>query len=397
MHGQGLGVTVAHYHHAVLCNGLAQYEEAATAAQAAPRHQEEFGAPRWALGRAGRGGRPQRRARAGGRRARAALGDDAASGTDWALGVEARSRALLSEGDAAEQLYREAIERLGRTRVRVELARAHSCTASGCAARTAASTRATQLGMAHEMLDPVRGRGVRRTRAPRAAGHGGQGSQTDRSRRARPSPPQEAQIARLAGDGLTNPEIGAQHVPQPPHGRVAPSQGVLEARHLIPSGDSRGTAARRALRLEAAWTTSEVTSGSSRSLLPAWRCWRPAPVKPGDSRPSPRLDRRSVTWIDRVATRGVTSSPAVTDQQRPDLEHYSTSLPSAETSCISAAISAGIGENGFAGHADRRTPDEVDLQVGIEMRVVRAVVTSPGLAPLQRAFQRGAGCQDRRT
>src|SRR5207247_8961880 len=47
-----------------------------------------------------------------------------ASGSDWGLGVEARSRALLSDGDAAERLYREAIERLGRTRLRVDLARA---------------------------------------------------------------------------------------------------------------------------------------------------------------------------------------------------------------------------------------------------------------------------------
>jgi len=48
-----------------------------------------------------------------------------AAGSDWALGVEARSRALLSNGDAAERLHLEAIERLGRTRIRVALARAH--------------------------------------------------------------------------------------------------------------------------------------------------------------------------------------------------------------------------------------------------------------------------------
>ena len=48
-----------------------------------------------------------------------------ASGTDWALGIEARSRALLSDGDTAERWYRESIERLGRTCIRAELARAH--------------------------------------------------------------------------------------------------------------------------------------------------------------------------------------------------------------------------------------------------------------------------------
>ena len=51
--------------------------------------------------------------------------DTAVAGTDWALGIAARSRALLTDGDAAEPLYREAIERLGRTRLAPELARAH--------------------------------------------------------------------------------------------------------------------------------------------------------------------------------------------------------------------------------------------------------------------------------
>ena len=102
-HGQGLRVTVAHFHHAVLCNGLAQYDEAVTAAQAAARHQEEFGAPRWALAElveaAVRSGAPELAAEA----LEQLTETTRASGTDWALGVEARSRALLSEGDAAEQ------------------------------------------------------------------------------------------------------------------------------------------------------------------------------------------------------------------------------------------------------------------------------------------------------
>ena len=119
-------MTVAHWLHALLCNGLAQYGDALAAAQLAAAHQQVGGAPRWSLVElveaAARSGEPE-------------LASDAlerlsettrASGTDWALGVEARSRALLSDGDVAEPLYREAIERLARTRVRVELARAPS-------------------------------------------------------------------------------------------------------------------------------------------------------------------------------------------------------------------------------------------------------------------------------
>ncbi len=61
-----------------------------------------------------------------------------AGDTDFGLGIEARSRALLSQGQAAEDLYREAIDRLGRTKLRPELARVHRSTANGCAGRTAA-------------------------------------------------------------------------------------------------------------------------------------------------------------------------------------------------------------------------------------------------------------------
>ena len=66
-----------------------------------------------------------------------------ASGTYWGLGTETRSRALLSEGEAAETLYRESIERLAQTRVRVDSPEPICCTASGCAANVAGSTRAS--------------------------------------------------------------------------------------------------------------------------------------------------------------------------------------------------------------------------------------------------------------
>ncbi len=74
------------------------------------------------------------------------------TGTDWALGAEARLRALLSEGETAEALYRRAIEAVKRTRIRLELARPTSCTANGCAARSDVSTRASSGRIADEMF-----------------------------------------------------------------------------------------------------------------------------------------------------------------------------------------------------------------------------------------------------
>ena len=75
--------------------------------------------------RADRGGRPVGTASLAGRALERVAETTRASRTDWGLGIEARCRALLSEGDEAESLYREAIERFGRTRIRVQLARAH--------------------------------------------------------------------------------------------------------------------------------------------------------------------------------------------------------------------------------------------------------------------------------
>ena len=110
----------------MLYNGLGRYEEALAARRAAADAADELGLADWALPELieaavrEREHRARRRPRSTGSRQRTQ-----AAGTDWALGIEARSRALLSEGEAAERCYREAIERLGRTRIRVELARAH--------------------------------------------------------------------------------------------------------------------------------------------------------------------------------------------------------------------------------------------------------------------------------
>lgn len=208
-HGQGLVATVAHFHHAVLCNGLAQYEEAVTAAKAAAQHQQEFGAPRWGLAEL---------VEAAVRSGASELASDAlerlsettqAIGTDWALGVEARSRALLAQGDDAEQLYCESIERLGRTSVRVALARTHLLYGEWLRRGSRREDARAQLGTAHEMLIEIGAEGFaeRASRELRATG-----AAVPKRKMATNTAltAQEAQIARLAGDGLTNPEIGAR-------------------------------------------------------------------------------------------------------------------------------------------------------------------------------------------
>jgi DNA-binding CsgD family transcriptional regulator len=132
-----------------------------------------------------------------------------ASGTDWALGIQARCRALLTSGEAAEPLYREAIERLGRARVRTELARAHLVYGEWLRRNRRRVDAREQLRGAHEMLTAmgIEGFAERARRELIATG------QTLRKRTVDTVDEltaQEAQVARLAREGHTNPEIGAQ-------------------------------------------------------------------------------------------------------------------------------------------------------------------------------------------
>jgi len=133
-----------------------------------------------------------------------------AAGTDWALGIEARSRALLSDDEAAERLYREAIERLARTRIRPELARAHLLYGEWLRRLKRRLDAREQLRTAHHMLAAM-GMDAFAQRAARELGASGQ---TARKRSVESLDQQltarEAQIARLAQDGLSNPEIGAR-------------------------------------------------------------------------------------------------------------------------------------------------------------------------------------------
>jgi DNA-binding CsgD family transcriptional regulator len=132
-----------------------------------------------------------------------------ASGSDWALGIEARSRALLNDDDAADRLYREAIDRLGRTRVRVELARAHLLYGEWLRRERRRTDAREQLRTAHEMFVTMGAEAF----ADRAGRELLATGETARKRVVETSSQltaQEAQVARLARDGLSNPEIGAR-------------------------------------------------------------------------------------------------------------------------------------------------------------------------------------------
>ena len=131
------------------------------------------------------------------------------SGTDWALGIEARCRALLSDNEAAESLYREAIERLERTRIRVELARAHLLYGEWLRRERRRLDAREQLRHAHEMFTQFGMQAfAERARAELAATGEHARKRTVETRD--DLTPQEAQIAHLAADGSTNQEIAAQ-------------------------------------------------------------------------------------------------------------------------------------------------------------------------------------------
>jgi ATP/maltotriose-dependent transcriptional regulator MalT len=132
-----------------------------------------------------------------------------ASPSAWALGIQARVRALLSEGDAAESLHRESIAHLGRTRVRVQLARAHLLYGEWLRRQRRRLDAREQLRTAHDLLTAmgVEAFADRARRELRATG------ETARKRTVETRAEltaQEALVARLAREGLSNPEIGTR-------------------------------------------------------------------------------------------------------------------------------------------------------------------------------------------
>jgi DNA-binding CsgD family transcriptional regulator len=237
--GQGAAVTVAHAFEAVLYNGLGKYEDALGAAEEAARYEIEFGAPEWGLVElveaAVRCGQSERAAEAVERLSVTTR----ASGTDWALGVEARSRALLSEGDAAEELYREAIERLARTRIRTDLARAQLLFGEWLRREGRRVDAREQLRAAYEAFSEF-GAGAFSERARRELVATGETARRRTVETTFELTTQEALVARLAGEGYTNPEIGAQLFLSPRtveyhlH-KVFTKMGVTSRRELRPA------------------------------------------------------------------------------------------------------------------------------------------------------------------
>jgi len=194
---------------AILDNSLGSYGTALAHAQQASEEQPELYVSMWALPElieaASRTGRTRMAADALERLAEAT----SVGGTDWGLGIYARSRALLSEGEDAEDLYREAIERLGRTSLRPELARAHLLYGEWLRREGRRTDARAQLRAAEDMFAAI---GMQAF-AGRARGELSATGETARKHAvdARDKlTPQEAQIARLARIGLSNPDIAAR-------------------------------------------------------------------------------------------------------------------------------------------------------------------------------------------
>src|SRR4051812_2740137 len=207
--GQGTAVQYARWARAVVMNGLGRYEDALAAAVEAADDTPELFVSMWSLSEL-----VEAAVRTGdtglARRALTRLGDHThASAADWALGIAARSRALLCEGEAAERLYREAIERLGGTRLRPDLARAHLLYGEWLRREGRRVDARRQLRTAHGMLAGI-GMEAFAERARRELVATGERVRRRTVETRDDLTPQEEQIARLARDGLSNPEIGAR-------------------------------------------------------------------------------------------------------------------------------------------------------------------------------------------
>jgi DNA-binding CsgD family transcriptional regulator len=207
--GEGMGLTVSQWLTATLYNSLGRYEDAFAAAAQAAEDPRELWFSNFAAGElieaASRSGRDDRA-----EEALEVLSESTrASGTPWALGVEARLRALLARGEAAEALYRESIDRLRPTRLRLDLARAHLLYGEWLRRERRRVDARNELRAAHELFSDFGMQAfAERARVElQATGEHARKRSVDTTDRLTP---QEAQVARLAANGNTNREIAAQ-------------------------------------------------------------------------------------------------------------------------------------------------------------------------------------------
>ena len=208
--GQGTALQYANWANSILMNGLGRYEEAlAAAVRATEHHTPELFIASWALCEL---------IEAAGRTENAELAAGAlrrldehieASENDWTLGIRARCAALMSEGDDADRLYREAGERLARTRLRPDLARAHLLHGEWLRRKNRRLDARVQLHAAHDLFVAI-GMEAFADRARRELLATGETVRKRTVETRDELTPQERQIAHLARDGLSNPEIGAQ-------------------------------------------------------------------------------------------------------------------------------------------------------------------------------------------
>ena len=244
--GQGQGIQLCRWVLAILHNGLGRYDEALASAEQASEHAREPYISAWALVEvieaATRTGETGRAVWALERLVEATSVSD----SDWGLGVLARSRALLSEGEEAEASYREAIDRLGRTRLRPELARAHLLYGEWLRRGGRRVNAREQLRAAHDQFTSIgmEAFAERSRRELLATG--------EKARRRSPGArdeltPQEAQVAELARAGLSNPEIAAQLFLSPRtveyHLRKVFAKLEISSRHQLPGALPDGVTA----------------------------------------------------------------------------------------------------------------------------------------------------------
>jgi DNA-binding CsgD family transcriptional regulator len=207
--GEGMGVTLAQWASAMLHNGLARYDEALAAAEQAAQDPRELWFATWAMVElveaAARSGQSARATGA----LEALTKSTRASGTPWALGVQARSRALLSDDDAVEPLYREAIDHLEPTRLRVDVARTRLLYGEWLRRQRRRVDARNQLRTAHEQFMDF-GMEAFAERARIELEATGERARLRTVDTLDQLTPQEAQIARLAAQGNTNREIATR-------------------------------------------------------------------------------------------------------------------------------------------------------------------------------------------